>query len=94
LLDLVVDLGVWAVGSEGRAQVQFWSISDAFFAYSSFYLPRQQAQALSPGPQATIHAITAKVGEAARPIQPIASRARQVRVLLFFAIIDVVISHL
>jgi hypothetical protein len=39
--------------------VPFTNINDPFFAYYSFYLPRQQAQALSPGPEATINAITA-----------------------------------
>ena len=47
------------MGSEARAQVPFTSINDPFFAYYSFYLPRQQAQALQPGPEATINAITA-----------------------------------
>jgi hypothetical protein len=59
LLGLVVALGVSTVASEARAQVPFTNINDQFFAYYSFYLPRQQAQALSPGPEATINAITA-----------------------------------
>jgi hypothetical protein len=59
LLGLVVALGVSTVASEARAQVPFSNINDPFFAYYSFYLPRQQAQALSPGPEATINAITA-----------------------------------
>src|SRR5437868_1155106 len=58
-LGLVVALGVSTVASEARAQVPFTNINDPFFAYYSFYLPRQQAQALSPGPEATINAITA-----------------------------------
>jgi hypothetical protein len=58
LFGLVV-LGVAAVSSEARAQVPFTNVNDPFFAYYSFYLPRQQAQALSPGPEATINAITA-----------------------------------
>lgn len=41
------------------------------------------------------HAISAKVGEAARPSQPAASQAVcQARALLFFVIIDVVIFDL
>ncbi len=59
LLGLVVALGVSTVASEARAQVPFTNINDPFFAYYSFYLPRQQAQALAPGPEATINAITA-----------------------------------
>jgi hypothetical protein len=59
LLGLVVALGVSTLASEARAQVPFTSINDPFFAYYSFYLPRQQAQALNPGPEATINAITA-----------------------------------
>jgi hypothetical protein len=59
LLGLVVALGLSTLASEARAQVPFSSINDPFFAYYSFYLPRQQAQALSPGPEATINAITA-----------------------------------
>jgi hypothetical protein len=59
LLGLVVALGVSTVGSEARAQVPFTNINDPFFAYYSFYLPRQQAQSLAPGPEATINAITA-----------------------------------
>jgi hypothetical protein len=59
LLGLVVALGVSTVASEARAQVPFTSFNDPFFAYYSFYLPRQQAQALSPGPEATINAIAA-----------------------------------
>ncbi|WP_435005445.1 hypothetical protein P12x_003315 [Tundrisphaera lichenicola] len=59
LLGLVVALGVTAVASEARAQVPFTGVNDPFFAYYSFYLPRQQAQALSPGPEATINAINA-----------------------------------
>ena len=59
LLGLVVVLGVSAVSSQARAQVPFTNVNDPFFAYYSFYLPRQQAQAMSPGPEATINAITA-----------------------------------
>jgi hypothetical protein len=59
LLGLVVALGVSTVASEARAQVPFTNVNDPFFAYYSFYLPRQQAQALAPGPDATINAITA-----------------------------------
>ncbi len=59
LFGLVVALGISAVSSEARAQVPFGNINDPFFAYYSFYLPRQQAQALSPGPEATINAVTA-----------------------------------
>jgi hypothetical protein len=56
LLGLVIALGVSAIASEARAQT---NLSDPFFAYYSFYLPRQQAQALQPGPEATINAVTA-----------------------------------
>ncbi len=59
LLGLVVALGCSAIGSEARAQVPFGNVNDPFFAYYSFYLPRQQAQAMSPGPEATINAVTA-----------------------------------
>ncbi len=59
LLGLVVVLGFSAIGAEARAQVPFTNVNDPFFAYYSFYLPRQQAQALSPGPEATINAVTA-----------------------------------
>ena len=55
LLGLVVALGVSSVASEARAQ----NFNDPFFAYYSFYLPRQQAQALQPGPEATLNAVTA-----------------------------------
>jgi len=54
LLGLLVVLGLSAIGSEARAQVG-GGINDPFFAYYSFYLPRQQAQALQPGPEATIN---------------------------------------
>ena len=59
LLGLVILLGSSAVCSEARAQVPFGNINDPFFSYYSFYLPRQQAQALAPGPEATINAVTA-----------------------------------
>jgi hypothetical protein len=59
LLGLMVALGVSATWSEARAQVPFTNVNDPFFAYYSFYLPRQQAQALQPGPEATINAVTA-----------------------------------
>jgi hypothetical protein len=57
LLGLVVALGISAVATEARAQIG--GINDPFFAYYSFYLPRQQAQALQPGPEATINAVAA-----------------------------------
>ena len=56
---LVVILGLSSASSEARAQVPFSNVNDPFFAYYSFYLPRQQAQALAPGPEATINAVTA-----------------------------------
>jgi hypothetical protein len=59
LLGLVIALGFSATSSEALAQVPFGNINDPFFAYYSFYLPRQQAQAMSPGPEATINAVTA-----------------------------------
>ena len=58
-LGLVVVLGALGLASEARAQVPFTNINDPFFAYYSFYLPRQQAQANQPGPEATIANITA-----------------------------------
>ncbi len=58
LFGLVVALGVSAIATEARAQFG-GGLSDPFFAYYSFYLPRQQAQAMQPGPEATINAITA-----------------------------------
>ena len=59
LLGLVVLVTVTGMTSSARAQVPFTNINDPFFAYYSFYLPRQQAQALQPGPEATIATITA-----------------------------------
>ena len=59
LCGLVALLGASGLGAEARAQVPFTNINDPFFAYYSFYLPRQQAQALQPGPEATIATITA-----------------------------------
>jgi hypothetical protein len=59
LLGLVIALGFSATSSEALAQVPFGNINDPFFAYYSFYLPRQQAQAMAPGPEATINAVTA-----------------------------------
>ncbi len=59
LLGLTVALGVSALATEARAQVPFTNINDPFFAYYSFYLPRQQALANQPGPEATINAIAA-----------------------------------
>ncbi len=59
LLGFFMVLGVSGLASEARAQVPFTNINDPFFAYYSFYLPRQQAQALQPGPEATIATITA-----------------------------------
>jgi len=58
-LVLLIALGVTGLATECRAQVPFTNVNDPFFAYYSFYLPRQQAQAASPGPEATITAITA-----------------------------------
>jgi len=58
LLGLLVVLGISAIGSEARAQLG-GGLNDPFFAYYSFYLPRQQAQAMQPGPEATINAVTA-----------------------------------
>jgi hypothetical protein len=60
LLGLVIALGLSAVSSEARAQVPFTNVNDPFFSYYSFYLPRQAAQAASPGPEATINAVTAQ----------------------------------
>jgi hypothetical protein len=57
LLGLVVVLGLSAGASDASAQVN--NFSDPFFQYYSFYLPRQQAQAMQPGPEATLNAVTA-----------------------------------
>ena len=59
LLGLLVMLGASGLASEARAQVPFTNVNDPFFAYYSYYLPRQQALANQPGPEATIAAITA-----------------------------------
>jgi hypothetical protein len=59
LLGLVVALGVSAITSEARAQAPFSGGGDPFLTYYSFYLPRQQAQSMQPGPEATINAVTA-----------------------------------
>ena len=59
LMSLVVVLGISGLASEARAQVPFTNINDPFFAYYSFYLPRQAALANQPGPEATINAIAA-----------------------------------
>ena len=59
LLGLIVLLGASGLASEARAQVPFTNINDPFFAYYSYYLPRQQALANQPGPEATIATITA-----------------------------------
>jgi hypothetical protein len=56
---LVVTLGFSALASEVQAQAPFGSITDPFFQYYSIYLPRQQALANSPGPEATLNAVTA-----------------------------------
>ncbi len=58
-LGLLVASGVSGLAAPARAQVPFTSVNDPFFAYYSFYLPRQQALANSPSPEATINAITA-----------------------------------
>ncbi len=59
LLGSLIALGLSSLASEARAQVPFSNVNDPFFAYYSFYLPRQQAQANSPGPEATINALSA-----------------------------------
>lgn len=59
LLGWVALIGASGLAPEARAQVPFTNINDPFFAYYSFYLPRQQAQALQPGPEATIATVTA-----------------------------------
>ena len=59
LLGLAIVLGLSGVASEARAQVPFTNINDPFFAYYSYYLPRQQALANQSGPEATISAVTA-----------------------------------
>jgi len=59
MLGLFVALGASVVATEARAQAPFGGVNDPFFLYYGFYLPRQQAQALQSGPEATINAITA-----------------------------------
>lgn len=59
LLGLFASLGLLGVAGEARAQSAFTGINDPFFLYYGFYLPRQQAQALQSGPEATINAISA-----------------------------------
>ncbi len=58
LLGLVVALGISAFGTEARAQL-FGGSSDPALLYYGLYLPRQQAQAMSPGPEATLNAVSA-----------------------------------
>ena len=59
LLGLMAILGLASAGSEAMAQVPFTNVNDPFFLYYGFYLPRQQAQAMQSGPEATINALTA-----------------------------------
>lgn len=59
LLGLLVGLGCSGLATECRAQVPFNNVNDPFFAYYSFYLPRQQLLANQPGPEATINALAA-----------------------------------
>ncbi len=56
---LLVALGIAGLAAESRAQAPFGSVNDPFFAYYSLYLPRQAALANSPGPEATLNAVTA-----------------------------------
>ncbi len=60
LLGLVVALGISAGASQAQAQVPFSNVNDPFFAYYSYYLPRQQALANSSGPEQTINAFAAE----------------------------------
>jgi hypothetical protein len=58
-------------------------------------MPEPGEQIAIPGASlAAIHAIRAKVGEAARPSQPAAPRVREAPALLFFAAMSVVIFGL
>ena len=59
IFGLTIALGVSALTTEARAQGGLTNTSDPFFLYYGFYLPRQQAQALQSGPEASINAITA-----------------------------------
>lgn len=59
LLGWVALLGAAGMAAEAQAQTPFTNFNDPIFAYYSFYLPRQQAQALQPGPEATIANVTA-----------------------------------
>ena len=58
-LGCAVLFGVLGLAAEARAQTPFTNFNDPIFAYYSFYLPRQQAQAMQPGPEATIANVTA-----------------------------------
>ena len=56
---LLIALGLSVLSTEVRAQAPIGGINDPFFQYYSIYLPRQQAQANAPGPEATINAVAA-----------------------------------
>ena len=56
---LLVALGLTMFAAEAQAQSPFGNVNDPFFLYYGFYLPRQQAQALQSGPEATLNALTA-----------------------------------
>jgi hypothetical protein len=58
VLGLLVALGISAFGAEARAQL-FGGVNDPALAYYALYLPRQQAQAMNPGPEATLNAVSA-----------------------------------
>jgi hypothetical protein len=57
LLGLAVALGIASFAPNAQAQLITGS-TDPTILYYSIYLPRQQAQALNPGPEATLNAIT------------------------------------
>ena len=59
MVGLVVVLGGSGLSRTAQAQVPFSSFNDPFVAYYAYYLPRQQAQAMQPGPEATIAAAAA-----------------------------------
>ena len=58
-LGLLAILGLAAFSSEANAQL-FGGINDPALAYYGLYLPRQQVQAMTPGPEATLNQVAAQ----------------------------------
>lgn len=59
LLGLLAGLGLGVFADRAQAQLPVTNVNDPFFLYYGFFLPRQQAQALQSGPEATINALSA-----------------------------------